>query len=137
MNLHNDLAKVKISHSCKNCICNGCRCSNQGLACENFYPEHTVEFMRYVLSCIHEGVIPSQERRLKRHATHGASYNDKIGTLDDYYVILVNSVLDQIRKGGVDYAYTLEQVRDVMRFEPDIIIRYIPEAGAYEVRLDR
>ena len=42
-----------------------------------------------------------------------------------------NSVLSEVRKGGVDYAYSLEQIRDIMRFEPDISVKYIADAGAY------
>ena len=137
MNLHNDLSKVKIAHGCESCCCNGCRCSNRGTACEKFYPEETADFMGYILESLLKTVEPSRERKLKRHVYPDMSYNDKVTTLDEYYVLLVNSVLSEIRKGSVDYAYSLEQIRDIMRFEPDITVRYIADAGAYEVRLRR
>ena len=135
MNLHNDLSKVKISHGCESCCCNKCRCSKRGMACENFYPEDTADFMEYILETLLKTVEPSKERRLKRHVVRDKSYNDKIPTLDYYYVLFVNSVLSEIRKGGVDYAYNLEQIKEIIRFEPDITITYIADAGAYEVRL--
>ena len=132
MNLHNDLMKVKIVHDCENC-CHKCR--KCGVACENFYPENSSEFMRYVLDELRKNITPSREKKLKRHAVPDwKSYNDKVTTLDEYYVLLVNSVLSEVRKGGTDYAYSLEQIRDIMRFEPYITVNYIPSAGAYEVR---
>lgn len=105
------------------------------MACESFYPEDTADFMEYILETLLKTVEPSKERRLKRRTMPDKSYNDKIPTLDYYYVLFVNSVLSEIRKGGVDYAYNLEQIKEIMRFEPDITITYIADAGAYEVRL--
>lgn len=135
MNLHNDLMKVKVAHGCENC-CHKCRkCST---ACENFYPENSSEFMVYVIDELRENIAPSREKQLKRHAVpDGKSFNDKVTTLDEYYVLLVNSVLSEVRNGGVDYAYSLEQICDIMRFEPNISVKYIADAGAYEVRKRR
>ena len=135
MNLHNDLMKVKFVHGCENCCRKNCRYNNCNFACENFYPENSSEFMDHVLAELRKNITPSSEKKLKRHIVpDGKSYNDRITTLDEYYVLLVNSVLSEIRKGGVDYAYSLEQICDIMRFEPDISVKYIADAGAYEVR---
>lgn len=138
MNLHNDLMKVKVVHGCENCCRKNCRYNNCNSACENFYPENSAEFMEYILEELRKNITPSSEKKMKRHIVpDGKSYNDKVTTLDEYYVLLVNSVLSEIRKGGVDYAYSLEQIRDILRFETDISVKYIPEAGAYEVRKRR
>lgn len=132
MNLHNDLMKVKVVHGCENC-CHKCR--KFGVTCENFYPENSAEFMEYVLDELRKDITPSDEKFLKRCiVSDRKSYNDKVTTLDEYYVLLVNSVLFEVRKGGIDYAYSLEQIADIMRFEPIITVNYIPSAGAYEVR---
>ncbi len=141
MNLHNDLLKVKVVHGCENCCRKNCRyknCGSDSPACENFYPENSSEFMKYVLDELRKNITPSKEKKLKRCVVpDGKSYNDKVTTLDEYYVLLVNSVLSEVRKGGTDYAYSLEQIRDIMRFEPDISVKYIADAGAYEVRKRR
>ncbi len=132
MNLHNDLMKVNVVHGCENC-CHKCR--KCGVTCENFYPENSAEFMEYILAELRKNITPSSDKKLKRHIVpDGKSYNDKVTTLDEYYVLLVNSVLSEIRKGGTDYAYSLEQIRDILRFETDISVKYIPEAGAYKVQ---
>lgn len=94
--------------------------------------------MGYVLDELRKNITPSKEKKLKRHVVPDEkSYNDKVTTLDEYYVLLVNSVLSEVRKGGTDYAYSLEQIRDIMRFEPNISVKYIADAGAYEVRKRR
>lgn len=135
MNLHNDLLKVKVVHGCENCCRKSCRYNNCNYACKNFYPQNSEEFMEYVLEELRKNITPSKERKLKRHiAPDGKGYNDGVTTLDEYYVLLVNSVLSEVRRGGVDYAYSLEQIRDILRFEPNIEVRYIPSVGAYEVR---
>lgn len=135
MNLHNDLVKVKVAHSCEDCRK---KCKNSASACENFCPKNEDRFMEYVLEGLRKNITPSNEKFLKRHAvSDGKCYDDKVTTLDEYYVLLVNSVIDQVRKGSYDYAYSLEQISDVMRFEPDISVKYIADVGAYEVRKRR
>lgn len=132
MNLHNDLQKVKIPHSCANCRR---KCGNRTSACDSFYPENMTEFMDHTLDRLRETVTPSKERTLKRHITRDRkSYDDGVTTLDGYYVQLINSALAQIRKGKEDYVFSFEQIKDIMRFEPDISARYISGAGAYEIR---
>lgn len=132
MNLHNDLLKAKITHNCEQCYMN---CTNCSTACNKFHPENMTEFMDYALECIRGMVEPSKERTLKRYAVRDSrSYNDKVSTLDYYYVLLVNSVLSEIRKGKTDYVYSFEQIKDIMRFESDISVRYIADAEAYEIR---
>lgn len=135
MNLHNDLVKVNVAHSCEDCKI---KCKYSGAACENFQPKNISKFMDHVLDSLRENITPCNEKFLKRHAvSDGKCYDDKVTTLDEYYVLLVNSVIAEVRKGGYDYAYSLEQVRDIMRFEPDISVKYIADVGAYEIRKAR
>lgn len=135
MNLHNDLLKAGIKHDCKLC----CRkCKNRNTSCYDFYPENMAEFMDYAIDFLSKTVEPSKEKKLKRHVIRdGKSYNDKVSTLDYYYVLLINTALSEIRKGRSDYVYSFEQIRDIMRFEPDISAKYIADAGAYEIRIGR
>lgn len=135
MSLHSDLQKVKIPHSCTNC----CRkCGFCTSACSEFYPDNMPRFMDYTVDYLRKTTAPSKEHKLKRHVIHdGKSYNDGITTLDAYYVMLINSVLSEIRKGKKDYAFHLEQIKEIMRFEPRITVRYIPDAGAYEIRIEK
>ena len=62
--------------------------------------------------------------------------DDGVTSLDTYYVQMINDTLEQIRIGKVAYVYNLWQVQDVMRYEPLIDVRYIADAGAYEIKLE-
>lgn len=133
MNIHNDLQRAKIPHSCKECCC---KCNGRSSACADFYPADMPRFMEYTVGFLKETVIPCKEYKLKRYIVRdGRSYDDGITTLDGYYVQLINSVLCEIRKDGRDYIFNLEQLREIMRFEPCITARYIPDAGSYEIRI--
>lgn len=55
-------------------------------------------------------------------------YDDKQTTLSRYYKEMINDSLRLIRKGKTAYLYKEEQVRDVLRFEPNIQLRYESEA---------
>ena len=94
------------------------------------------EFMDNALNYLRTTIVKAKcEKKLTRYIQHdGKSYNDGITTLDGYYVQLINTALAEIRRGRSDYVYSLEQVRDIMRFEPLISVRYIAFAGAYEIR---
>jgi hypothetical protein len=60
------------------------------------------------------------------------TYNDKVSTLDEYYVGLINDSLDLIRHGKSAYVFSFGQIKDIMRFESDIDIKYVE--GFYEIR---
>lgn len=85
-------------------------------------------FLDSVITYIKENTLPSKDRRLKRRVgrTVGAigMKNDGVTTLDDYYVRLINDTLSEIKHGHVGYVFTLSQLRDVLRFERDIKVRY-------------
>ena len=135
MNLHNDLMKVQIAHDCSQCRQ---MCGRRIAACESFIPKNASAFMDYVVYALRETTPLSSEKKLKRYPVPDKNaYDDKLPTQDHYYVILINDVLSQIRKGHCDYVFSLEQMRDVIRFEPHITAKYITEAGSYKIKLDK
>ena len=132
MNLHNDLMKAKIEHDCSQC---SYKCSKR-VACEDFVPEDMGDFMEYVVDALMESVVPSKDKKLKRRPVKSKiPYDDKIPTMDYYYVALVNDTLSEIRRGHIAFIFNLEQLRDVMCFEPRVVVEYIPEAESYGVML--
>jgi len=132
MNLHNDLMRAKIEHDCSQCIY---KC-NRHSACDEFVPDDMSDFMEYVVDTLIETVLPSKDRKLKRRPVKSKiPYDDKIPPLDYYYVSLVNDTLSEIRRGHIAYIFSLEQLRDVMRFEPRVLVEYVPEAESYRVSL--
>ncbi|MBO6232160.1 MAG: hypothetical protein IK990_03715 [Ruminiclostridium sp.] len=132
MNLHNDLMKAKIEHDCSQC---SYKCGKRS-ACEDFVPEDMDDFMEYVVDALMETVVPSKDKKLKRRPVKSKiPYDDKIPTMDYYYVALVNDTLSEIRRGYEAYIFNFEQLRDVMSFEPSVFVEYIPEAESYKVML--
>lgn len=79
----------------------------------------------------------SSENTLKRTAylDKHISYisDDEIPPLDSYYVGMINDTLKQIRSGIKAYLYNLEQVRDVLKFEPNSIVTVVD--NIYHVEL--
>lgn len=132
MSLHGELKKAGVSHNCSHC----CRCCyGRKEACPEFYPSNMTAFMNYVIDSLRDTVLVSNEDKLKRYVLNdNKCYNDGIATLDAYYVQLINSVLSEIRRGKADYVFSVEQIKDIMRFEPRIIVRYIADAECYEIR---
>ena len=132
MNLHSELKKVGVSHNCSQC----CRsCCGRKEACREFYPSNMSAFMAYIVESLRDIVPQSKDSKLKRHVTSDCKcFDDGVTTLDAYYVQLINSVLSEIRKGKADYVFNFEQIKDIMRVEPRITVRYIAYAECYEIR---
>lgn len=137
MNLHKDLLRVHVPHDCSQC----CRkCPQRTIACVDFYPANSRVFLDYVLTYLKENTPRSQDKIMKRRFGQDLQYNrygfydDGITSLDTYYVQMINDTLEQIRIGKAGYVYSLWQVQDVLRYEPQIQVRYIPDAGAYEIK---
>lgn len=58
-------------------------------------------------------------------------------SLDKYYVELINDTLRQIRKGHEAYIFSLDHVKDVLRFEPNAQFEVLSDAGSIKVTLPR
>lgn len=133
MNLHNDLGKAHIEHDCSFCQY---RYNSGNRPCENFLPESPDSFMEYVVESLFETVEPSKDKKLKRRPVKSRiPHDDRIPPLDHYYVMLINDTLSEIRRGHYAYIFSLEQLREIMRFEPQVRVEYIPDAETYRVWL--
>lgn len=138
MNLHNDLLRAHIPHDCSQC----CRkCPQRTIACTDFYPSNSRIFLDYVINRIRIDIPKSKDiilrRYIKTNPDVDGGVDDGIETLDGYYVQMINDTLELIRTGKAGYLYTFGQIQDVMRFEPYIQVKYIPDAGAYEIKLEK
>lgn len=138
MNLHNDLLHVHILHNCSQCYR---KCPQRTIACTDFYPSNSRIFLDYVINRIRIDTPKSKDTILRRYIKTNpdidGGVDDGIETLDGYYVQMINDTLELIRTGKAGYLYTFGQIQDVMRFEPYIQVKYIPDAGAYEIKLEK
>lgn len=139
MNLHRDLLRAHIPHNCTQC-CRQCEKQNT-IPCSDFYPQNSRIFLENILAWLRIETSRSEETILRRHINlrpdKDGGVDDDIGTLDGYYVQMINGALLDIRHGKRAYLYTFGQIQDVMRFEPYIQVKYIPDAGAYEIKLEK
>lgn len=133
MKLSNDLHSCGVPYSCSQCIMSK-SCLQNGYTCTKFYPDNSDAFLEYVVTYLKENTVPSKDKRLKRRvgvsSSIGMKYDD-VTTLDNYYVKFINDTLSEIRHGRLGYIFTLSQLRDVIRFEKNIKVRYYD--GCYEV----
>ena len=70
-------------------------------------------------------------------------YKPQNGTCDDafildvFYVQLVNDSLYLIRHNQCAFVFSLYHIVDILRYEPDISVTYLPDANTFCIWLDR
>ena len=102
---------------------------------ENFEFLAEDDFENLILPYLRETTAVSKDKKLKRNYSRNRSdptIND-IYSLDTYYVGLINDTLLAIRDGYTAYIFNLEQVREILRFEPEANISL--HDGIYYVNL--
>lgn len=134
MNLIHDIINSHISCSCAQCK-NNKTCSNKsnGICPKaNIIDKQTL--LDEAVTVIKENVVQSQNTKMQ-YISKGSkyTYNDNITPLHKYYVSFINDVLNNIRLGKTDYVFNLEQVKDILRYEPDIEVTY-QDDFCYEIR---
>ena len=106
--------------------------------CYDFVPNDMQYFLKKIVER-YKSIIPdSKDKKLKRkvysyYDSYHGIVDDKVTTLDAYYVGFINDCLDLIRKGYFAYIFKIEHLRDIMRFEKDIIATYVGD-GSIRIR---
>jgi len=91
-------------------------------------------FLDSAITYLEANTSLSKDKRMKRHVGRSKSVglsSDNMTTLDDYYVGLINDSVFQIRKGKTAYVFSMGQIRDILRFEHGIRVRYLD--GCYAI----
>lgn len=107
-------------------------CCRKGRRC-NFTPENWDAFITVVVNNLKLTIQPSKTKhiiRTNRYRPSTGVYDDAF-TQDQFYVQLVNDSLKLIRKNQPAYVFSLYHIVDILRFERDIDIKYIPEANSF------
>jgi hypothetical protein len=110
----------------------GRSCSEENI-CNQFAYLQEEDFENKVLPALRERIRPSEDRKLKRHSVRSNDVSYDGDSLDSYYVGMINDTLSEIRDGHTAYIFNLEQVCDVLRFEPDA--DFTLHDGTYYVNL--
>lgn len=99
------------------------------------------EILTQVISLLRLNNKPVRSDRMKitrgcPQKNLGVTYDfDDATILDTYYVAMINDTLSEIRKGHEAYLYNLEQIKSVLKYEPEAIIKVLD--GIYYVTLDK
>lgn len=120
--------------------CHYCQHSNdKGLCCKksrtcNFCPPDWNAFMSVLVTNLKTFVpISTKETKLVRRNKYkptGGTFGD-VFTLDWFYVQLINDSLSELRKGHVAYVFSLHHIIDILRFERNIVVTYLPDANTF------
>ena len=120
MNLNNDILRYAIPHQCNQCTMNpSCdfSCHNTlNPRCMKFVPNNMDDFLNDTITYFESNMTKSKYNKLKRTCTYSKATNDKVTTLDTYYVNFINDCISGLRKGKMMYVFKLSQLWEILRF---------------------
>ena len=134
MSLHSELDNVKIEHDCSQCIYNcGVDCP-----CDRFVPKNMATFLNNVVNTLVKTAEPGKGKKMRmpEYASDNL-YTRLMTSVKRHYVMIINDAISEIRKGRKAYLYCLEELRDVISYEPSVMVRYVPDFLAYELWLEK
>ena len=81
-----------------------------------FVPDNMVDFLNDTITYFEMNMTKSKYNKLKRVCTHNRATNDKVTTLDTYYVNFINDCISELRNGKMVYVFKLSQLWEILRF---------------------
>ena len=120
MNLNDDILRYAIPHQCYQCTMNlSCDlpCHNTpNPLCKKFIPDNMDIFLNDTILYFEMNMTKSKYNKLKRVCTYNRATNDKVTTLDTYYVNFINDCISELRKGKMIYVFKLSQLWEILKF---------------------
>ena len=120
MNLNNDILRYAIPHQCYQCTmnpsCDFAYHNTPNPRCMEFIPDNMDDFLNNTISYFEMNTPKSKCNKLQRICTYNGATNDKVTTLDTYYVNFINDCISELRNGKMVYVFKLSQLWDVLRF---------------------
>ena len=128
MNLNNDILRYAIPHQCYQCTMNlSCDfpCHNTpNPLCKKFVPNNMDNFLNDTITYFELNMTKSKSKKLKRVCTYNRATNDKVTTLDTYYVNFINDCISELRNGKTVYVFKLSQLWEILRFVDGVKAMY-------------
>lgn len=120
MNLNDDILRYAIPHRCYQCTMNpSCdfACHNTpNPLCKKFVPNNMDNFLNDIITYFEINMPKSKNKKLKRVCTYQGATNDKVTTLDTYYVNFINDCISELRNGKMVYVFKLSQLWEILKF---------------------
>ena len=124
MNLNNDILRYAIPHQCRQCTMNlSCdfSCHNTpNPRCMKFVPDNMDDFLNDTITYFESNMTKSKNNKLQRICTYNRATNDKVTTLDTYYVNFINDCISELRNGKTVYVFKLSQLWEILRFVDEV-----------------
>ena len=74
------------------------------------------DFLNDTITYFEMNVTKSKYNKLQRICTYNGATNDKVTTLDTYYVNFINDCISELRNGKTVYVFKLSQLCEILRF---------------------
>ena len=120
MNLNDDILRYAIPHQCYQCTMNlSCdlSCHNTpNPMCSKFIPDNMDSFLNNIITYFEMNMTKSKNKKLNRVCTYNRATNDKVTTLDTYYVNFINDCISELQKGKMVYVFKLSQLWEILKF---------------------
>ena len=81
-----------------------------------FVPDNMDNFLNDTITYFEMNMTKSKYNKLQRVCTYNGATNDKVTTLDTYYVNFINDCISELRKGKTVYVFKLSQLWEILRF---------------------
>ena len=126
MNLNHDIIRYGIPHCCNQCAmtysCHFMCHNTPNPRCMEFVPDNMDSFLNDTIAYFE--INKSKNKKLNRVCIYNRATNDKVTTLDTYYVNFINDCISELRKGKMVYVFKLSQLCDILRFVDGITAVY-------------
>lgn len=126
--LNSDIIRYNIPHSCNQCTrcydCYDVRYGKPNPQCRRFIPSNMDTFLNDTITYFNENVPKSKDKKLSRVCSYNGATNDKVTTLDKYYVDLINDSVQELRNRRTAYIFNIHQLYDIVQFYGDFIAKY-------------
>ena len=120
MNLNHDIIRYGIPHCCNQCAmtysCHFMCHNTPNPLCKKFIPNNMDNFLNDTITYFQMNMPKSKFNKLKRVCTYNRVTNDKVTTLDTYYVNFINDCISELRNGKMVYVFKLSQLWGILRF---------------------
>ena len=89
-----------------------------------FVPDNMDDFLNDTITYFETNMTKSKNNKLQRVCSYNKATNDKVTTLDTYYVNFINDCISGLRKGKMMYIFKLSQLWEILRFVDGVKVVY-------------
>ena len=89
-----------------------------------FVPDNMDNFLNDTITYFELNMTKSKYDKLQRVCTYSKATNDKVTTLDTYYVNFINDCISELRNGNMVYVFKLHQLWEILRFVDGVKAEY-------------